>query len=156
MAQPTGEAEFVRTYLPLESVSRGRSPQKVLRQFAEDRLVSVDTAGVTVAHEALFTQWPRLAQWLEEDREAMTARSRVSLRARNWADGGRQETDLLRGGQLVAARELNDAHPELLSEDEEAFVRASAAAAADREVELERAAVTARRTNRRLRALLSV
>lgn len=47
----------------------GEALDRILGILVDARLVTVDESTVTVAHEALISQWPRLRQWLEEDRE---------------------------------------------------------------------------------------
>ena len=43
----------------------------VLDTMVGARLVTMDDAGVEVAHEALIREWPRLQSWLDEDRDSL-------------------------------------------------------------------------------------
>ena len=54
------------------------------------RLVTMDDAGVEVAHEALIREWPRLRSWLDEDRDGLRLQRQVTAAAAAWdaAAGG--------------------------------------------------------------------
>jgi hypothetical protein len=63
--------------------------RKVLSLLTEARLVTVGVASdhrqqmVEIAHEALVRRWPRLRQWLEEDREILVWCQRLASSFRN-------------------------------------------------------------------------
>jgi DNA-binding winged helix-turn-helix (wHTH) protein len=60
-----------------------------------------------LAHEALLRRWPRVVAWVEEHRQALQTRSRISAQARRWHDSGRKRDMLLPSGtQANQAREL--------------------------------------------------
>jgi DNA-binding winged helix-turn-helix (wHTH) protein len=60
-----------------------------------------------LAHEALLRRWPRVVAWVEEHRQALQTRSRISAQARRWQDSGRKRDMLLPSGtQANQAREL--------------------------------------------------
>ncbi|MFD9734617.1 WD40 repeat domain-containing serine/threonine protein kinase [Umezawaea sp. NPDC059074] len=66
------------------------------------RLVTVDGSGARLSHEALLTAWPRLRDWIDEDRAGLVQHRRLSDSVRAWAESGRQEDDLYRGARLAA------------------------------------------------------
>ena len=134
-----------------ELVPVGASPDTIhslLARLADARLVTLDDGSAEVAHEALIREWPRLRRWLDEDREGIRAQRRLSDAARLWDAGGRETSDLYRGGRLAGAVELADGGRAELNATERAFLDASTAEA-DRERRAEK------RANRRLRGLLA-
>jgi energy-coupling factor transporter ATP-binding protein EcfA2 len=114
-----------------------------------------EDAQVEVAHEALVRNWPRLVEWLDEERENMRRRLRVTMAAEQWAAMGKDPGALLRGAALEEALRYED-----LNELEAEFVRASQTAVEDarrkeeeaRERELEQARALAEAQRRRAEA----
>jgi DNA-binding winged helix-turn-helix (wHTH) protein/tetratricopeptide (TPR) repeat protein len=83
----------------------------VVRTFVEQRLfVSLVYNGESVfgiAHEAMLRQWPRVAAWISEHRQALHTRTRLEGSARRWVEESRPADLLLpRGKLLEEAREL--------------------------------------------------
>src|SRR5580704_5615151 len=77
--------------------------QRVLDKLVNARLVKV-TKGlrevddqVEVAHEALVRNWPRLVDWLTDQRAAIVARQRLEAKAAEWVRLGRDQDGLLIG-----------------------------------------------------------
>ena len=120
----------------------------LLERLAEARLVTLSDGSAEVAHEALIREWPRLRRWLEEDRAGIRAHRQLGDAARLWDAGGRETSDLYRGGRLAGAVELAEGGRVELNATERAFLDAGVA-----EDQRERRAE--RRTNRRLRGLLA-
>ena len=83
-----------------------------------------------VAHEALLRTWPRLAEWLKDEREFLVFKSELERRERDWQKGGRGDQLLLTGLDLLKAKEVIPKRAEDLSEASRKF--ASASIAADR------------------------
>jgi tetratricopeptide (TPR) repeat protein len=84
--------------------------RKVLDLLTQARLVTVAVASdprqkmVEIAHEALVRRWPRLMQWLEEDREILIWRQRLGSIIQGWQQTGRDDGFLLRGSLLDEAK----------------------------------------------------
>jgi uncharacterized protein YgiM (DUF1202 family) len=89
---------------------------------------------VEVAHEALVRNWPRLVGWLEDERERIRERLRVTEAAEQWLKVGRDPGALLRGALLEDALRYSD-----LSELEQHYIKASQSAVAAVEQEKEAA-----------------
>jgi WD40 repeat protein/class 3 adenylate cyclase len=123
--------------------------QALVARLADARLVTVDESSAEVAHEALIREWPRLRGWLDDDREGIRMHRRLGHAARLWEAGGREPSDLYRGGRLAGALELSQAGRAELNATEHAFIDASVA-------EDERERRVQQRSNRRLRTSLSV
>ena len=131
-----------------EGVSR-EEVEQVLERLAEARLITLGEGNAEVAHEALIREWPTLRRWLQEDRDGLRLHRQLGDAARMWDDGGREPSDLYRGGRLDAATEWARTHRPKLNALERGFVEASVQEA-DRE---RRGQLHA---NRRLRGLLAV
>lgn len=118
--------------------------------FVRGRILTTGETTVDISHEALLEAWPRLQEWVAEDRDDLRIHRRVHQAARAWDEHGR-EGSLLMGETLLAlAQGLADRHGErglALSGLEEEFVGASAA----RQQVL---ALVARRRQRRTEVLL--
>lgn len=103
----------------------------VLRRFGDHRLLSFDrdpvtrTPTVEVAHEALLRQWPRLADWIDSDRENLIAERRVNAATGEWEASGGDPSFLLRGGRLEQAERWAANSGVVLSSAEAAFLTAS-------------------------------
>ncbi|MEU1318628.1 nSTAND1 domain-containing NTPase [Streptomyces tibetensis] len=140
------------TRRPASRTELGSGAHDVLERLVAARLVTLDGGTVELAHEALITGWPRLADWIEEDRERLREQCRLGEAARGWEELARDSGALYRGTRLARAEELfarqgNDgraARPEDdLTPRERAFLTASLAA---RDTEREAEARSARRT----------
>ena len=104
----------------------GRQINTILDQLVAARLVVAHDQFVDLAHEALITEWPRLAEWIDQDRDRLRAMVQLSHAATEWDTGGRSSTDLYRGVRLDAACTLLD-RGDPVTPGERAFVEASMA-----------------------------
>jgi WD40 repeat protein len=79
---------------------------------------------VEVAHEALIRYWPRLQNWLNENRINLQLREKIREAALDWNQNQRQEEYLeLQGGRLGYAKELSK-QPYFLNKLETEYVDA--------------------------------
>ena len=78
----------------------------VLERLTRARLLTADETGVHLAHEALITCWPRLHNWIEQDRERLRHHRMLTDAARTWLDHDRDPGTLYRGTRLARAEEL--------------------------------------------------
>jgi WD40 repeat protein len=119
---------------------------RLLGELGKRRLVTAEEGKVQIAHEALLRHWPKLAAWLQEDRDWQQAEQRLAEQAHEWAAHGRNPGRLLRGTQLALLKEkLDNRRRAELGDTEKAFVR-----------EAERREARARRGWRSLLAGLAV
>lgn len=81
------------------------------------RLVTKDRTGVELTHEAIIDAWPRLSEWLSEDRAGTRQRQRVDKDADEWNRVGRDASLLYRGIRLDSAMAAysNDIRPQRYS-----------------------------------------
>ncbi|MGH3685677.1 MAG: TIR domain-containing protein, partial [Pseudonocardiaceae bacterium] len=91
-------------------VSRDELPEPVAREldvFIERRLLTTDTdhgrVVIGVAHEAILSAWPPLAQAIKENASALRARRAIEQAATEWDNEGRPPARLWERGQLAAA-----------------------------------------------------
>lgn len=118
------------------------------RLLVTDNEVSTREPVVEVAHEALLVRWPRLHEWVENDRQWLTQLQHLAGAARSWDAAGRPESELYRGARLESALEALPEHEVELTESEIEYVRAGRAAR-------DAGRLRERRTARRLRMLLA-
>lgn len=95
-------------------------------QITESQPVARDA--VEVAHEALIRHWPRLRDWLNEDRAALLSRQSLREAAQEWERNGRDESYLTHRGRRLDAVETLRQHPRLeLNAQELAYLDAAIA-----------------------------
>jgi hypothetical protein len=96
---------------------------------------------VEAAHEALVRSWPRLQQWLEEERDFLEWRERLMASIVDWRAAGQSPDLVLRGTALTEAEnQLRDRTADL-SNEEAGYIRVS--------VEVRQAEAAARERRRR-------
>jgi WD40 repeat protein len=142
LAEPGEGTDDVRRRAPRDELEPGR----VLDTLVARRLLVANDGYVEVAHEALLREWPRLREWLVEDREGRRLHRQLGEAATHWDGEGRDAAGLYRGTRLDGALEWSATHAADLNPLEQAFLGASRQA---HDAELRRA----RRTARRLRRL---
>jgi WD40 repeat protein len=107
----------------------------LVQLFESHRLLVADRDATTreptleVAHESLLRSWPRLRQWLLEDRDLIRVLRHVGATADSWVAAGRAESELYRGTRLEEAVALLESDTDRFTSLEREFVEASSAAA---------------------------
>ena len=162
--EPTGEASARR--VAQSELGDAGSVTDVLGRFAAARLLAfgrdarTGSPTIELAHEALLARWPRLAGWVDTERDALWMRRRLGDAADEWQEHDRDRGFLLTGGRLELFETWAAATDLALGVGEQALLEASVAErrrVAD--VEAARAAKEARlerRGTRMLRALVAV
>ncbi|MEO8476883.1 MAG: adenylate/guanylate cyclase domain-containing protein [Actinomycetota bacterium] len=150
LADVDGSGSAVRRRVPLAEFEAEENPDiaRVLDVLTGQRLITVSEGTVEVAHEALLREWPRLEEWLEEDRASRRHRRHLTTAAKEWQVGGLDTAELYRGARLASALDWTTEHNLELNELERRFL-AESRSVAERESERQR------RTNRRLRGLVT-
>ncbi|GAA3040416.1 nSTAND1 domain-containing NTPase [Streptomyces glomeratus] len=91
-----------RRQLADESTDPGKTEES-LEALVRARLVTLDAETVEITHEALLHAWPRLRDWIDEDRNGNLLRQRLEEDSRAW-EGSERDTSLLyRGSRLEQA-----------------------------------------------------
>ncbi len=120
---------------PLISVSSTPDSKALVDAFVKARLLVTDRteegiAVVRVAHEALFEHWPRLQEWLRQNREFLRIRTRVEEAATQWQHEYKDSAYLVtKGKPLAEAEELLERQYLELSGSVTEFIEASIAKA---------------------------
>ncbi len=132
----------------------------VVNALVDRRLLTVDRdresrePTIEIAHEALLRGWPRLREWLDEDRDWVRELRALASATRLWESSGRDEADLYRGARLAVTSELVVDRTDSLTPDEAAFLDASARLVDAERIAAEERTRTRERQNRRLRRSL--
>ncbi|MEV0976492.1 helix-turn-helix domain-containing protein [Streptomyces sp. NPDC049915] len=93
------------TKRPVAREDLGPDNGAVLDLLAQARLVTLDRDSAEITHEALLHAWPRLRQWIDEDRAGLLMHQQITEAAAVWQRQGRDPGALYRGGVLAAARQ---------------------------------------------------
>ncbi|MBN2005062.1 MAG: CHAT domain-containing protein [Anaerolineae bacterium] len=103
--------------------------RRLLLHLADRRLLTTDEVqgveSVEIIHDALLKEWPRLKQWLAEQREFYLWRQRLEDQLRLWESKAHDDGALLRGALLVEAEQWMQKQPEELNPDECAYIKKS-------------------------------
>ncbi|MEU9149139.1 WD40 repeat domain-containing protein [Streptomyces sp. NPDC048417] len=91
-----------RRQLAAESTDPSKTEES-LEALVQARLVTLDADTVEITHEALLHAWPRLREWLDEDRNGNLLRQRLEEDGRSWDDSGHDSALLYRGSRLEQA-----------------------------------------------------
>ncbi|HEX6345159.1 hypothetical protein [Umezawaea sp.] len=109
LVQTYDDANDLRRRAPLDEVLAAGKPTDtahVVNVLANARLVVVADGVVELAHEAVVRAWPRLREWIDEDRESLRLHRDFTTAAAAWRATGRDPGLLYRGARLAAMREL--------------------------------------------------
>jgi hypothetical protein len=137
LTQPGEGTEDTRRRAPLAELLPAEGDvadvETVVQKLADARLLTTgqDERGgeiVDVAHEALIRNWPRLQEWINENRESLLRQRRLREAAREWSQKGRDEGYLYRGARLASAEEWAAESASELTDLDRAFLGASRAA----------------------------
>ena len=113
--------------------TKGKS-REFIEAFVENRLFVTELADdgsavVTVAHEALLWHWPRVKEWVAQNRENLRIRSRITAATERWIAEDKPSDLLLPSGKpLVEAESLLEQDLQL-TDAENGFINASFAKA---------------------------
>ncbi|WP_328658355.1 nSTAND1 domain-containing NTPase [Streptomyces sp. NBC_00334] len=91
-----------RRRLAEESGDPGKTEES-LEALVRARLVTLDADTVEITHEALLHAWPRLRDWIDEDRAGNLLRQRLEEDGLAWEESDRDTSLLYRGSRLAQA-----------------------------------------------------
>ncbi|MGW6930793.1 nSTAND1 domain-containing NTPase [Lentzea sp. NPDC054927] len=108
-------------------IDRSEVPEMgpVLDVLAGARLITLGENSVEITHEALFRAWPRLREWLAEDRDGLRIHHQLTEAARIWDELGRDTGALYRTTRLAVTSEWVDRVRPGLTKRELDFLTAS-------------------------------
>lgn len=143
LVQPSQGLEVTRTRISRQALHlMGEASDRidrVLQKWVAARLIHLSPGATPaddqfeVAHEALVRNWPRLVEWLDEERILLRQRQRLTAQAAHWVENDRESELLLRGSALLEVKEFDD-----LNNIEREFIAASYAERDREELEKEK------------------
>jgi serine/threonine protein kinase/DNA-binding SARP family transcriptional activator/WD40 repeat protein len=148
-------SEDTRRRVVLSEFRGGIGVEAAMEAFGSSRMLSFDHDPVSreptveVAHEALIREWPRLRNWIDDDRDGLRVHRHLTDATAAWEARGRDPADLYRGSRLAGATAWSDKHPAELNQSERRFLDTSSEAS-------EADQARTRRQNRRLRGALVI
>ncbi|MGV8875216.1 MAG: hypothetical protein ACOH2Q_21980 [Rhodococcus sp. (in: high G+C Gram-positive bacteria)] len=103
LTYPGPDDRRIRSSLsPDEVVERfGAAGVMVVEAFVSERLLAITGERIEFVHDIVLDAWPRLRQWLAEDRAAAVVRRDVDNAAQSWLDGGRHPDFLYSSTELA-------------------------------------------------------
>ena len=147
--------EAVRRRLDRGDVPDDSDSKQVLDALVRARLVTADEGTIEITHEAMVNAWPRLHDWLVEDREGQALMGHLTRAASGWIAADRDEAELYRGARLQRAEEwVLDKVPTLTAAEHEFLDRSRLRHQSEQDA-LAAEALREKLTNRRLRRLLA-
>lgn len=99
----------------------------VLDHLTDQRLITTDQNTTTLSHEAIITTWPRLQQWLAQDRTGLHLHQELRRAATTWHQHDDDTTLLWAGTRLETITTWVTDHPSALTALDQAFLDASRA-----------------------------
>jgi hypothetical protein len=129
VAGPEGPGEDTRQRIQLSGADT--LAKRVAKRLADARLLVTDseaatgTISVEVAHEVLIRDWERLRGWLNENREFLLWRQRLSALLAVWKKAQESDEAVLRGPLLDEAQKWFNQPGQDLSDEERKFIAGS-------------------------------
>ena len=137
LTQPGEGTEDTRRRATLEELVPRAGDQEaveeVVRALVDARMLTAsadeltDGRWIDVSHEALIRGWPRLREWLDEDRAGFLVHRRLTEAAQEWERLDRDNSALYRGARLAEAIESKERNEGALNELEREFIRTALA-----------------------------
>lgn len=108
LAAPDRDGRFVRRPQRIADLAADLHP--LVAPLVAGRLIVVEQIGgdgdrIQLAHQALIAHWPRLRDWLTQDRDFLSWRDGLEQQRDRWETAGRDDGALLRGSALAVAQE---------------------------------------------------
>lgn len=160
LTQPGEATEDTRRRAELDELITGEaerpSIEAAVNALVAARLLTATRDEITgapqvdVAHEALIRAWPRLRQWLDEDRQGLLVHRRLTEAAQEWQRADRDPDLLYRGSRLAEAAAFSRLQPDTLNERERAFLGESSALREREQVAAAEAVAARERLRRRI------
>ena len=134
LTQATEGGLAARRRVRMDELMPAQGDRKLVEQLVaklagpQVRLLTVEAPErepfVDIPHEALIRSWPRLVQWMNEDREFQLWQKRLNASRQEWQRTSRHPEGLLRGALLDEAARWLDTRSSDLNRDERDFIEA--------------------------------
>ena len=129
LVEPREDMLEVRRLASVDELTPVESDQDTVREvlikLSTFHLLSIESAKVQIAHEALIGNWERLRNWLEKDKESLYIQTRLIETAREWKNRDRDESYLVEGRQLRIFEDWLAANMDFASTLEIDFIKSS-------------------------------
>ena len=134
LVMPADQAVDVRRRVPISELvttdEEHDTVERVVGRLTDARLLTTggppsENRWVEVSHEALVRGWPRLRQWVEDDRAGLLVHRRLTAAATEWQRLDHDDGVLYRGAQLAEATAWAERDPDAPNPLEREFLRAS-------------------------------
>lgn len=107
----------------------GEALDRVVNDLTTARLLTISASEqegelIDVSHEALIRGWPKLREWIDEDRAGLRVQRRLTEAAQEWERLNYDEDVLYRGARLIEAHEYANRHQQDLNGLELQFLEA--------------------------------
>ena len=80
----------------LSALAEGSMVTRIVGQLTDARLVIRDGSSVQPAHDALLRAWPRLGEWIAEQRDDLRRQRHLTSSAQAWIESGFDTQELYR------------------------------------------------------------
>jgi hypothetical protein len=130
LTQPDRDGRFVRRPVPVAELPpelRTLVPRLVAGRLLVVQQVPGRGETVELAHQALIRHWPRLQEWLADDRDFLAWRAQLGQQRERWEAAQQDPGALLRGTALAAAGRWLPARDAEVSPADREYVRRSRA-----------------------------
>lgn len=98
----------------------------VVERYLDARLLTADSSGYQISHEALLRAWPMLRGWITADRESLQRARRLREEADNWDTHDRSDSYLLSRGRTEDYEAWQNAMPSVeIGSTEQQYLAAS-------------------------------
>jgi WD40 repeat protein/energy-coupling factor transporter ATP-binding protein EcfA2 len=117
LGEGSEDTRRISTRAELSQIGSGDEPvNALLEELVRARLITIDGQDVEVAHEALIRRWPRLHDWVSENRDRLRFERRLADDALEWSEElGRDPGALYQGARLAQAVEWSQGSDVVLS-----------------------------------------
>lgn len=132
-------SEPVRRRAPYQALTQSPGAPQLVDALIAARLLNSDTTPegertISVAHEALLRQWPRVIDWVKDNLDFLRARARMAARLAEWLEHDSSDDYLIPSGPPVLEAEgLLIKHGDALYPKETDYITRSVARARYRE-----------------------
>jgi WD40 repeat protein/DNA-binding SARP family transcriptional activator/energy-coupling factor transporter ATP-binding protein EcfA2 len=155
LVAPGPEGEPTRIRISRDRIVTRPEQEHLVELLVGSRLLTSDDGNITLAHEALAREWPRLRGWLDDDLEGQRILHHLAASADAWQAMDRPDSELYRGVRLARAHEWRASAATELAPVEQDFLDESLRLRSAEERSADERIRAQARVNRRLRSLLA-
>ena len=128
------DGEAVRRLAPLPASEDNSAHAVLVRALIKERFLTAGEAGghptAGIAHEAILSSWPRIGEWVRENRDLLRIRHRVEEAEQLWREKNQHKDYLLAPGlPLAEAESLLSRRRDTLDQHSMEFIGSSSQAA---------------------------